>query len=114
MSTKLLPDNSRVYVLHDEHGRWNTNLIMMTFVDFEAYIILQLPRPSFPGNVNAIPNTYCWHWDNKGIYSMKSTYRLGVDEVSHLDSNSSNNSMVAWWNTLWGADIPPKIKIKNW
>ena len=49
------------------------------------HVILQLPMPSSFGNVN---------WDSKGLYSVKSAYRLGIDEVSHLDLSYTNTSMV--------------------
>ncbi|KAL5541596.1 hypothetical protein UlMin_009306 [Ulmus minor] len=45
-SPRTLPNNSLVADLLDENGRWNAPLVSQMFLDFEAKLILALPRPA--------------------------------------------------------------------
>ncbi|KAL5566792.1 hypothetical protein UlMin_029956 [Ulmus minor] len=88
-SPMTLPADSLVSDLLDNEGRWNTQLIRDSFLDFEAEKILQIPRSSLN-----LADSYCWHFDNKRLYSVKSAYKLALhtDSVHEPISSSSQAS----------------------
>ena len=54
-----------------------------------------------------------WHYDHKGIYSVRSGYRIEMEE-RRLAGCSNRNNLEVWWNKLWGLNVPSKIKIHVW
>ncbi|KAL5551842.1 hypothetical protein UlMin_002018 [Ulmus minor] len=104
-----LPADSLVSDLLDNAGRWKTQLIRDSFLDFEAEKIIQIPRSSLN-----LADSYCWHFDNKGLYSVKSAYKLALYTNSVHDPTSSSSQASNLWNYLWQASIPPKVKIFWW
>ncbi|KAL5563658.1 hypothetical protein UlMin_033405 [Ulmus minor] len=52
--------------------------------------------------------------DSKGLYTVKSAYRLEVNDLTRYNPSPSKSSVMCWWNALWSSDIPPKIKIFWW
>ncbi|KAL5580419.1 hypothetical protein UlMin_012861 [Ulmus minor] len=108
-SPRTLPADSLVSELLDNAGRWNTQLIRDSFLDFEAKKILQIPRSSLN-----LADSYCWHFDNKGLYSVRSAYKLALHTDCVLEPTSSSSQASNLWNFLWQASIPPKVKIFWW
>ncbi|KAL5579373.1 hypothetical protein UlMin_011815 [Ulmus minor] len=108
-SPRTLLADSLVSELLDNAGRWNTQLIRDSFLDFEAEKILQIPRSSL-----SLADSYCWHFDNKGLYSVSSAYKLALHTDSVLEPTSSSSQVSNLWNFLWQASIPPKVKIFWW
>ncbi|KAL5861942.1 hypothetical protein ACOSQ4_003238 [Xanthoceras sorbifolium] len=51
-----------------------------------------------------------WHFDKRGEFPVKSTYRLAHSQ-SNLHSASSSNGLSPWWKQLWSLSIPNKIKL---
>ncbi|KAL5576300.1 hypothetical protein UlMin_017999 [Ulmus minor] len=84
------------------------------FLNFEAKIILALPRPAVGCFSADKQDSYCWHYDAKGLYSVKSAYRLGMELACSLNPSSTNPATGSWWNALWNAYIPPKVKVFWW
>ncbi|KAL5576702.1 hypothetical protein UlMin_018401 [Ulmus minor] len=73
-SPPSIPIHSTVSTLIAENGRWNESLIRSSFLDFEADLILSLPRP-----LSSFRDSYCWHIDKRGNFSVKSAYHLGLE-----------------------------------
>ncbi|KAL5537594.1 hypothetical protein UlMin_044858 [Ulmus minor] len=71
--------------LLDNDGRWKTQLIRDSFLDFEAEKIIQIPRSSLN-----LADSYYWHFDNKGLYSVKSAYKLALPTDSVHEPTSSS------------------------
>lgn len=68
-----------------ERGRWNEDLIKNLFNIKEAETILKIPLPNQFREDEVIENK-----DKKGVFSVKSDYRLGMDlQNSHLASSST-------------------------
>ncbi|KAL5578314.1 hypothetical protein UlMin_020013 [Ulmus minor] len=106
ISPRTLPQDSKVSVLMDEFGRWNKALIRVSFLEVEANIILGLPRPS-----SHYPDCYYWHYEKKGIFSVKTVYHLGISTLVDSDPSPSMSSISSSWNSLWSMAIPQKIKV---
>ncbi|CAL1368759.1 unnamed protein product [Linum trigynum] len=57
-----------------------------------------------------------WHGTSDGVFTVKSTYHLAVDLARR---NCCWRATASWmdrasWIWLWGADIPPKLKVFVW
>ena len=66
-------------------------------MDFEANVIFQLLQLT---SISGVSDSYCYHFENKGVYIIKSAYRLGIDELSRYNPSPSNpfyDSMVEWF-----------------
>ncbi|KAL5539433.1 hypothetical protein UlMin_045908 [Ulmus minor] len=113
-SPRTLPNNSLVADLLDENGRWNAPLVSQMFLDFEAKLILALPRPALGCSMADKQDSYCWHYDAKGLYSVKSAYRLGMELACSVHPSSTAPATGSWWKALWNASIPPKVKVFWW
>lgn len=85
--------------------QWNSNLIHQLFSNAQAADILNTPL------VLHIPaDNLIWKGEKNGIYSVKSAYRLCVQElidVSHLRRPGN-------WNVIWNLKAPPKIQNFLW
>lgn len=85
--------------------QWNSNLIHQLFSNAQAADVLNTPLvPHIPAD-NLI-----WKAEKNGIYSVKSAYRLCVQElidVSHLRPPGN-------WNVIWNLKAPPKIQNFLW
>ncbi|XP_012070175.1 uncharacterized protein LOC105632409 [Jatropha curcas] len=71
----------------------------------KAEVILHIPlsnrRPE---------DVLVWHWSKRGIYKLKSAYKLAVQEVaaSHYVGNPN------MWKFIWAMNIHPKVKQFLW
>ncbi|KAF4351182.1 hypothetical protein F8388_024213 [Cannabis sativa] len=54
-----------------------------------------------------------WHYTKNGEYTVRSGYRLAHDmrEVSY---QSNDKEKEQWWQSLWKAKVPPKVKHFAW
>ncbi|KAL5792682.1 hypothetical protein ACOSP7_001276 [Xanthoceras sorbifolium] len=89
-----------------EPGRWSEELVRQYFVPKEADLVLSLPLSSF-----SRPDYFLWHYDRKGEFSVKSAYKLALNDNGNLSSFSGPSP---WWKKLWGLNLPSKIKILCW
>jgi hypothetical protein len=62
-----------------------------------------------------------WHYDNNGLFSVKSTYKVRIDDdqVAHEPSNGTTvhhltMSSVFPWYKIWKLQCPNKDKIFAW
>lgn len=54
-----------------------------------------------------------WHFDCKGLYSVRSGYKLEMTRRSE-GCVSGPGTDVAWWKKLWACHVPSKVKIHVW
>ncbi|KAL5565516.1 hypothetical protein UlMin_028680 [Ulmus minor] len=101
-SPAVLPATSKVSDLLQEDGRWNKTLIRSSFLEFEADTILNLPRPS-----SWVYDSYYWHYESKGSYSVKYGCRLGI-EASYFDASSPSNTLLHLGGIPFGPLIFPQ------
>lgn len=91
-------------------GQWKEELIRNTFYTPDAEAILAMPRAR-----RMQEDFWAWAWDTKGIYSVKSAYRVLADaqvddQISEGTSRNSENE----WKTLWKLRVLPKIRVFWW
>ena len=89
---------------------WDVQLVQQTFIPEDATIILQIPIQEHAEDVVA------WHFDKKGIFSVKSAYKVAVDardRESHSGLTSSSSAAAEEgdfkWRRLWEIPLPNKI-----
>jgi hypothetical protein len=100
-------------LLDQENACWDEELVRFVFDPDDAKEILSIPiRPEMEDWV-------AWHFDSKGVFSVKSAYRLGVslrDARMHHDTSSSAApaAIDPLWNKLWSLKLPGKVKMFCW
>ena len=92
-------------------GDWDIQLIRDIFCDDDAKVILAIPLTSEQ------ENTRTWHYDQRGLFSVRSAYkvcrRLNANRQrrnSGTSSSGSANKQDDWWSSLWKVEIPNKVK----
>jgi hypothetical protein len=80
-------------------------LIAKNFWKIDADIILATPiREDFE-------DFFAWHYDSKGIFSVKSAYKLYVrDRDGPQPSSSGDPAKMIQWEKIWSLPTTPKIK----
>ena len=94
-------------------GQWDEELIRNLFDQVDTKEILSIPIR--PGMVDTI----AWHFDNKGIFSVKSCYHLGVSLRDHklgkdASSSTATKDQSPIWNMIWNLKLPGKVRIFLW
>ena len=92
---------------------WNADLIMEIFHPDDVRDILAIPlRPE-------MEDWIAWHFDSKGLFSVKSAYRLGIslkDEragrITSTSASPSNTNPI--WKKIWSLKLPGKVKVFTW
>jgi ribonuclease HI len=89
-----------------EHNpkRWNSDIVLSLFDEPSAARILATPL--YP---SVTDDRRIWRGESNGDYSVKSAYRICVQDLdtSHLRVNGN-------WNLLWSIKAPPKVKHFLW
>jgi len=82
------------------------SLVRDIFLPYDADCILSIPLcGSWP------EDKLIWHYDTQGIFSVKSTYHMPIDD-SHANQAGSLSS--AKGKVLWKCVVPPQIKLFVW
>jgi len=96
-------------------GTWDESLITDVFWPEDAEAILMIPT-----DYEAV-EWPAWHYDSKGVFSVKSAYKLAVqirDQQKGTDASTSmaenQNANGFRWGKLWQLNIPNKIKMFLW
>jgi hypothetical protein len=96
-------------LLDTETVCWHEDLVRQTFTQADAKAILKIPV------CDQLEDYIAWHPDSKGIFSVKSAYRVFVQATNDERQAGSSNGGVGseWerniWNQLWKLDCPPKV-----
>ncbi|XP_043809044.1 uncharacterized protein LOC122722412 [Manihot esculenta] len=77
--------------------RWNESLIAQMFNERDRSCILNIPL-----SLSSCSDTWCWKFESKGHYSVKSAYRFLVDGFQHREGSEI-------WKRFWKAKVPPKV-----
>ena len=96
-------------------GSWDEALVQDIFSEFDVDAILKL-------RVNLdMEDRPAWHFDKKGLFSVKSAYKVAVqrreDEKGGCAENSESLSVeksVFRWDKIRGMEIPNKVKMFAW
>ncbi|XP_019164584.1 PREDICTED: uncharacterized protein LOC109160795 [Ipomoea nil] len=94
---------ARVAGLIDQQtGTWDPSILTDLFQPNDVENIMKIPvSPDYD-------DTWYWHGDPRGIYSVKNGYRRIVGNYQE------NNGTFAKWLNLWKLKIPPKWKMFLW
>ncbi|XP_061999558.1 uncharacterized protein LOC133716939 [Rosa rugosa] len=96
----------RVSDLLTREGRWNEELVYQVCHGDDVPSILSIPLSS-----RRVNDRWIWHFDTKGLFSVKSAYRLLMEEVrTEVVPDQIRNS----WKKLWSATLPGTAKIFLW
>jgi hypothetical protein len=77
-------------------GQWDEKLIIANFLAFDVDTILATPiRDDFA-------DFYAWHYDTKGLFTVKSMYKLYVAKRDGpQQSTSGQGNEVLNWDKIW-------------
>ncbi|CAN0878596.1 Putative ribonuclease H protein At1g65750 [Linum grandiflorum] len=84
---------------------WDINMIEANFTTRDTTTILSLPVCSSTGM-----NRLIWHYNNNGIYTVRSAYRVYLDQIA----DRSNHAQPGEWRRLWKLQVPPKMAHFIW
>jgi hypothetical protein len=96
-------------------GQWDAELVRQIFHEDDVQTILAIP-------VNeAFEDSIAWHFNKRGIFSVKSAYKVQIDNDS-CDQGSSEGAMVYNpltgntfpWDKIWKLACPNKVKTFAW
>ncbi|KAK3212444.1 hypothetical protein Dsin_017150 [Dipteronia sinensis] len=112
LSPPIGDENALVSHLITPSGGWNIEKIRNNFSveDVEAVLSIPLSRSSWKDSI-------IWHYDQKGIYTVKNGYWVGRSQNSDPESSGEGGvaSIInAFWKGLWKIPIPGKIKLFMW
>jgi ribonuclease HI len=90
-------------------GQWDEQLVRDNFMEIDADAILATPiRDDFE-------DFFAWHYDSRGLFSVKSAYKLYVQGRDGSQQSSSNQGVETLeWEKIWKLACPPKIKQFMW
>jgi hypothetical protein len=96
-------------------GEWDEQLIAEIFWPEDASEILRIPI------ADNLEDWHAWYFDTKGLFSVKSAYKVAVawrDRLADLDSSTSgsgsDNKCQFEWYKIWQLKVPNKVKIFMW
>ncbi|XP_044366918.1 uncharacterized protein [Triticum aestivum] len=91
-------------------NKWDEELVRQTFTPEDTKCILQIPIQDH------LEDFTTWHYDKKGIFSVKSAYKVAIDcaareSLSGLTSTSSAAEEDGGfdWLKLWTMPLPNKV-----
>jgi hypothetical protein len=100
-------------LINQEDTSWDEDLVRFLFDEEDAKEILAIPLCS------EMEDWIAWHYDKKGVFSVKSAYRLGVslrDAKADADASTSEapGRRNTVWSKIWSLKLPGKVKIFSW
>ena len=90
---------------------WKGGTLDTVFLPYEAELIksihisLQLPEDKL-----------IWALSSNGVFSVRSAYRLAMDQarIERSGSSSDNGKIRKFWRQLWRLEIPHKVRHFAW
>ncbi|KAK1353645.1 zf-RVT domain-containing protein [Heracleum sosnowskyi] len=103
-----LNEEMKVSELIQQPGKWNRDLIQQLYLIPDSQLILSVPLSPFDHE-----DSWLWHYNKNGSYSVKSGYKLALS-VDRSSPSSSSEVLSAWWKAFWAIQISKKILIFGW
>ena len=67
------------------------------------------------------PDFWAWHYDKRGLFTVKSAYRMIMDTKRRREKNLEGRSEQSnylqeekGWKTLWKVKVPSKLRLFAW
>jgi hypothetical protein len=90
-------------------GEWDEELVRQTFMEIDVDTILATPVKEDFEDVVA------WQLDSKGVFSVKSAYKVYVTLRDGPQASSSNDGATSLhWQKIWKIECTPKIQQFVW
>jgi ribonuclease HI len=95
---------------------WDMEKINFFMAPMDAEVICNIPLPS-----RSHDDKWAWHYDKKGVFSVRSAYRMLVDarerRTAWLDERGGRSDvkgLAKEWSSLWNIKVPSKIRVFLW
>jgi hypothetical protein len=100
----LVPPNEMLVssLINQENTSWNVSLLQEYFDEDSVNAICQIHLPLRPS-----PNKLCWIADPKGVFSVKSAYKLNLCHTWPSNPDTC-------WKALWKCKIHERLKTLIW
>lgn len=90
-----------------------TELINQILQSIDTEEICKMRIPS-----NMVEDCVAWHYENSGVFTIKSAYKLAYEIKNNATAAASSSSRDAGdrnnWDLIWKARISEKVKIFGW
>ncbi|KAH9715816.1 putative reverse transcriptase/RNA-dependent DNA polymerase [Citrus sinensis] len=107
-SIPSFPEDAKVVELIDARNQWKADFILEYFNKEDAAAIMRTPLPRSPKM-----DEVCWHFDKKGMYTVKSGYKIAL-RLKYPDIPSTSEDCSCYWKAIWRLELPEKTKIFLW
>lgn len=87
---------------------WDIDRLKQVFWPMDVHAILSLSL-----SWSIAKNWLIWHYDRRGVYSIKTGYQCGLNSKLIQECSVSEQN-TWWWKRLWNLNIPPKVKVFLW
>jgi len=107
----IVPTNARVQFLINPRTRaWRSDMVCQFFSPDDALAIMSIPLSS------QLPrDQLVWTYTPKGNFTVRSTYKFTLSlATTSLGEASSNRNSKKLCKTIWGLNVPSKIKSFAW
>ncbi|GJN02011.1 hypothetical protein PR202_ga19322 [Eleusine coracana subsp. coracana] len=113
---RLHLDQTELLLIDATTATWHRQRLEELFTARDIEVILQIPL-----STRRQEDFWSWHYEKNGVFSMRSAYRMLVNNREHATAYMENipgRSDIASeekeWLRLWKLDLPSKIKIFLW
>lgn len=82
------------------------------FSDVEASLIMSIPL-----SMKSVADRLVWHFDKKGVYTVKNGYyvtRLSENIPNGASSSDGGVTRMRSWRAIWRARVPLKVRTFVW
>jgi hypothetical protein len=103
-------------LMNEAEKSWNREQVLQHMQAPDAFPVLRIPLSS-----RNIPDTWAWHYERSGNFSVRSAYRLLVDTKRRREDwlegrpgTSNTDGTKKQWCRLWKSSVPSKLKNFAW
>ena len=93
-------------------AQWEVDVVQALFNPRDVEEILKIPICS------GMEDCVAWFFDKKGMFSVKSAYRLGVnlrEKKRNKDTSTSKTPVTSpRWDKIWYLKLPGKVRVFLW
>ncbi|GKV53935.1 hypothetical protein SLEP1_g60446 [Rubroshorea leprosula] len=99
---------SYVYELLDHEEEWDVTKLNTCFSSEECRELQKIP-------IRMCSDSFIWHYDRYGNFSIKSAYLLAIHAANETDRNHDNLIISsAEWKHIWKMQVPHKVQVFLW
>ena len=95
-------------LIGEQTKTWNQILLQEMFDTKEAASINSIPLSRIGS-----PDRLVWHYDKKGVYTIKSGYKL-LNKAYMEVNNQGMRTDQKLWKKIWATSLPRRIQVFLW